>query len=311
MPAMRALKRLGVDVSVLCPERQTDFWEASSFGKVTGYSERASVRELAGRLKEAKASLAWEEGTAADAMAKAGIPRRLGPPAKGLVKRLTEPVEVIGRPGPVQHRVRFYLGLVEKLGAQAMVAENFAPLVTGTPRAMERVLLVPDSDFGPHFEWPVERWEAVAKDLLERGKQLWIATAGPKGAALAKALPAATGVALAFPGLDDLSSCALCIAADGSVPHLAAHVGTTCAVPFRPRRAGVDAPAGQAARHRAAESRVLALPRAEVPDGPALPERPGGERGAAGAGERDGRVVTPRSGGLRTPLATAHERRMR
>ena len=234
MPAMRALKRLGVEVSVLCPERQTGFWEASGFGKVIGYADRASVREIAGRLKDAKASLAWEAGVAADAMAKAGIPRRLGPPAKGLVKRLTEPVEVIERPGPVQHRVRFYLGLVEKLGAQAMVAENFAPLVTGIPRAMERMLLVPDSDFGPHYEWPLERWEAVAKNLLERGKQLWIASAGPKGAALAKALPAATGVALAIPGLDDLSSCALCVAADGSVPHLAAHVGTTCVVLFGP-----------------------------------------------------------------------------
>lgn len=234
VPALRALKSRGAEVSLLCPERQAGFWKASGFGKVTGYSERASARELAGRMKEVKASLAWEAGLAADALAKAGIPRRLGPPAKGLVKRLTEPVAVEGQAGPVQHRVRFYLDLVGKLGAQAMVAENFAPVVTGVPRAMERVLLVPDSDFGVHFEWPLERWQAVAKDLLERGKQLWIATAGPKGAALAKAVPEATGVALVFPGLDELSSCGLCIAADGSVPHLAAHVGTTCVVLFGP-----------------------------------------------------------------------------
>jgi ADP-heptose:LPS heptosyltransferase len=234
VPALRALQRMGLEVSLLCPERQAGFWEASGFGEVAGYSEKASVRELAGRMKEAKVSLAWEAGLAADAMAKAGVPRRLGPPAKGLVKGLTEPVEVDGQAGPVQHRVRFYLSLVEKLGAQAMVAENFAPVVTGVPRAMERVLLVPDSDFGSHFEWPVERWEAVARDLLERGKQLWIATVGPKGAALAKAVSEATGVVLVFPGLDDLSSCGLCIAADGSVPHLAAHVGTTCVVLFGP-----------------------------------------------------------------------------
>ena len=234
MPAMRALKRLGVDVSVLCPERQTGFWEASGFGRVTGYAERTSVRELAGRLKGATASLAWEAGIAADALAKAGVSRRLGPPARGLARRLTAPVELVAQPGPVQHRVRFYLGLVEKLGAQAMVAENFAPVVTGIPRAVERVLLVPDSDFGSHFEWPVERWEAVANELLARGKQLWVDSSGPKGTALRKALPQATGVALALPALDDLSSCSLCIAADGSVPHLAAHVGTTCVVLFGP-----------------------------------------------------------------------------
>jgi ADP-heptose:LPS heptosyltransferase len=234
MPAMRALKRRGVELSVLCPERQAGFWVASGFAKVTGYSDKASVREIAGRLPGAQASLAWEAGLAADAMAKAGIPRRLGPPAKGLAKRLTEPVEVLEAPGPVTHRVRFYLDLVEKLGAQAMVAENFAPAVIVVPRAMERVLLVPDSDFGSHYEWPVERWEAVAKELLERGRQLWIAAAGPKGAALAKAVPEATAVALALPALEDLASCALCIAADGSVPHLAAHVGTTCVVLFGP-----------------------------------------------------------------------------
>jgi ADP-heptose:LPS heptosyltransferase len=234
VPAMRALKRLGVDVSVLCPERQTGFWEASGFLKLVPYSDRASVREIAGRLKGVTGSLAWEAGMAADALAKAGIPRRLGTPARGLVKRLTEPVEVIGLAGPVQHRVRFYLDLVEKLGAEAMVAENFAPLVTEVPRAVERVLLVPDSDFGPHYEWPVDRWEAVAKSLLEKGRQLWIATDRPKGTALAKALPEATAVPLAWPALEDLASCWLCIAADGSAPHLAAHVGTTCVVLFGP-----------------------------------------------------------------------------
>jgi len=234
VPAMRALKRLGLELAVLCPERQMEFWQASGFGQVTAYPDKASARQLAVGLKEAKTTLAWEAGLAADAMAKAGIPRRLGPPAKGLVKRLTEPVAVDGQAGPVEHRVRFYLSLVEKLGAQAMVAENFTPVVTGVPRAIERVLLVPDSDFGSHFEWPLERWEAVAKDLLGRGRQLRIATAGPRGAALAKAVPEATGVALALPGLEELSSCGLCIAADGSVPHLAAQVGTTCVVLFGP-----------------------------------------------------------------------------
>jgi ADP-heptose:LPS heptosyltransferase len=234
VPAMRALKRLGVDISVLCPERQKDFWEASGFAQATAYADKAAVRELAGRLKDTTASLAWEAGLAADAMAKAGIPRRLGPPAKGLARRLTEPLEMIEQAGPLTHRVRFYLGLVEKLGARAMVAENFAPAVIGVPRAMERVLLVPDSDFGSHYEWPVGRWEAVAKELLARGMRLWIAGGGPQGAALAKAVPEATAVALALPGLEDLASCAFCIAADGSVPHLAAHVGTTCVVLFGP-----------------------------------------------------------------------------
>lgn len=233
VPALRAIRRMGVAVEVLCPERQVGFWKASGFEPVTGYGERVSARELAGRLKDRKTVLLWEAGVAADACAKSAIPRRLGPPLKGLVKRLTEPLAVIEEPGPIQHRVRFYLGLAAKLGAETMVPENFAPLKIDVPQSLERVLLVPDSDFGAHFEWPLDRWEAVAKHLSGKGRQLWIAD-GVKGSALAKAVPEATAIPLAWPALEDLASCSLCLAADGSVPHLAAHVGTVCVVLFGP-----------------------------------------------------------------------------
>lgn len=226
---------MGVSVDVLCPERQNGFWKATGFELVTSYGERASARELAGRLKDQdrKAVLLWEAGVAADACAKAGVPRRIGPQAKDLAKRLTEPVALVEAPGPIRHRVRFYLDLAAKLGAEPMVAENFAPVPVDVPQAVERVLLVPDSDFGSHYEWPLERWEAVAKDLLEKGRLLRIAS-GAKGSALAKAIPEAEAVTLAWPALEDLASCSLCVAADGSMPHLAAHVGTTCVVLFGP-----------------------------------------------------------------------------
>jgi len=224
---------MGVAVEVLCPERQTGFWKATGFEAVTGYGDKASARELAGRLKDRKVALLWEAGVAADACAKAGVPRRIGPQAKDLAKRLTEPVALIEAPGPIRHRVRFYLDLAAMLGAEPMVAENFATVPIDVPRAVERVLLVPDSDFGSHYEWPLDRWQAVAKALLEQGRQLRIAS-GAKGSALAKAVPEAEAVTLAWPALEDLASCSLCVAADGSVPHLAAHVGTTCVVLFGP-----------------------------------------------------------------------------
>lgn len=258
VPAMRALKRMKLELRILCPVSQGAFWESCGLGQVLTYADNASAREIAGRLNGDTIALAWEAGPAADALAKAGIPRRLGPPAKGLAKRLTELVEVIERPGPIQHRVRFYLGIAEKLGAEAMVAANFTPVNLGIPKAIERVLLVPDSDFGSHFEWPVERWEGVAKELLARGKQLWIATSGPRGAALSEALPEATGVPLKLPALEDLSSCALCIAADGSAPHLAAHMGTTCAVLFGPGEPEWTRPLGK--RHVIIRRKVECAP---------------------------------------------------
>lgn len=224
---------MGVIVEVLCPEQQSVFWQATGFQPVMGYNERASARELAGRLKDRKTALLWEAGVAADACAKAGIPRRIGPQERDLAKRLTEPVSVEEPPGPIRHRVRYYLDLAAKLGAETMVAENFAVLQMDVPRAMERVLLVPDSSLGAHYEWPLDRWAALAKNLLEKGKQLWIAS-GSKGSALAKAIPEAELMTLSWPALEDLGSCSLCVAADGSVSHLAAHVGTTCIVLFGP-----------------------------------------------------------------------------
>jgi ADP-heptose:LPS heptosyltransferase len=258
VPAVRALKGMGVETRVLCSDDQRTFWENSGLGKVVAYPVGSSSREIARQIDGEPASLAWEAGVAADACAKAGIPRRLGPPAKGLVKRLTEPVEVIERPGPIQHRVRFFLGIAAKLGAETMVAANFAPVRVAVPLATDRVLLVPDSDFGRHYEWPLERWEVVAKALLERGKIVWIATNGPLGAALSAAIPRAEGVALELPALDDLSSCALCLAADGSVPHLAAHVGTTCVVLFGPGEPEWTRPLGK--RHVVVRRKVACSP---------------------------------------------------
>jgi ADP-heptose:LPS heptosyltransferase len=259
MPAMRALKRMGVAVRVLCPQRQEALWRASGFEDLKAYGEKASARQIAGGVSESGgASLAWEAGEAADALAKAGIPRRLGPPLKGLEKRLTEPVSVIEAPGPIQHRVRFYLGLVEKLGAEAMVAKNFAPVTIDVPRAVDRVLLVPDSDFGSHYQWLPEKWEALAKELLGKGKILRIALAGKAGTALAKALPEVEAVNLELPGLEELASHGLCIAADGSVPHLAAHVGTRCLVLFGPGEPEWMRPLGK--QHLTARRKVECSP---------------------------------------------------
>ena len=258
MPAVRALKRMGVDLQILCPARQAALWAESGFGNVTSYPDKGSARGIAALLKGARTALAWEEGEAADALAKAGVPRRLGPPAKGLEKRLTERIQVIEEAGPIRHRVQFYLGIAAKLGAETMVAENFAPVAIDVPRAMERVLLVPDSDFGRHFEWPQARWEELAKLLLEQGKQVRIAVSGSLGEKLAKAVEGADSVRLELPALEELSAHSLCIAADGSVPHLAAHVGTTCLVLFGPGEPEWMRPLGR--QHGIARRKVECAP---------------------------------------------------
>jgi len=258
VPAVRALKRMGAVVGVLCPQRQAGLWTTCGFTDVRCYPEKASPRIIAALLDAKGSALAWEAGEAADALAKAGIPRRLGPPAKGLEKRLTESISVVEKPGPIQHRVRFYLGIAEKLGAEAMVAGNFTPVMINVPRAMGRVLLVPDSDRGSHFEWLTERWEAVAKFLLTRGMLLRIAVSGKAGEALAKAMPEIEKVNFELPGLEELAAHELCVTADGSVPHLAGHVGTTCVVLFGPGEPEWMRPLGR--QHAIARRKVECSP---------------------------------------------------
>jgi len=257
-PALRAVRSMGVTVRVLCPQQQLPFWEASSFAGCKGYPEKAAAKQIAGLLEGATVALAWEAGEAAEAFAKAGVPRRLGPPAKGLEKRVTERIQLIDKPGPVAHRVQFYLKIAEKLGAEAMVAENFAPLRIPVPSDPGRVLLVPDSDLGSHYQWLPERWEELARALLGRGRTLRIANSGPLGATLAKALPEVDTVSLELPALEELASHGLCITADGSVPHLAAHVGTRCIVLFGPGEPQWMRPLGK--QHAIARRKVECSP---------------------------------------------------
>lgn len=233
VPAIRAIHRQGVDLRILCPASQSGFWRTSGGGEIVEYPDGAPAKVVASRLSGVKSALLWEPGVAADACAKAGVTRRLGPPAKGLEKRLTDRIERPVEAGPIEHRVRFYLGLAAALGAEAFVPGNFITVPVGVERA-ETVLLAPDSDDGPHFEWAVDGWVAVAGMLREAGFDVMVAVRGKRGREVASALPDAVSRELVFPALEELAGHRLCVTADGTLPHLAAHVGTTCVVLFGP-----------------------------------------------------------------------------
>lgn len=233
VPSIRALHRLGVDLKILCPATQSGFWRTCGIGEIVDYPDAASAKVVAGRLSGAKSVLLWEPGVSADACAKARVPRRLGPPVKGLEKLLTERIERPVEPGPIEHRVRFYLGLAEALGAEVFVPENFITADLGVARG-GTVLLAPDSDDGPHFEWPADRWVGVAGCLRDAGFDVVVGVRGKRGCEVASALPEVPARDIFLPSLEELAGHRLCVTADGTLPHLAAHVGTTCVVLFGP-----------------------------------------------------------------------------
>ncbi|BCU76772.1 glycosyltransferase family 9 protein [Luteolibacter sp. LG18] len=265
VPALRALAASGLPVSVLCPAAQETFWQTLPGLSVLPYPAKASANTVASSLSgKFAAALIWEPGVAADACAKAGIPRRTGPGGdKALSKRLTDPLP-LPTPGPIEHRVRHYLAPIEAMGIETRVAAYFEPIDQLAPPAPGTALLVPDSDFGRSHEWPLDRWETVARALLETGTRLTLAGipgGGGLAAKLAKTLGDSVRTTDLFPSgevLPLLAAHERVIAADGSLPHLAAHAGATCIVLFGPNEPAWKRPLGK--RHTVLRRHVECSP---------------------------------------------------
>jgi ADP-heptose:LPS heptosyltransferase len=250
VPAVRALERSGLIGALVCHEEQENFWKTVSTLPCFTFSNKSSSGQLAKLLEnDWEASLAWEDGTAARAFAKAKIQRRLGPASANLKKLITHPLQA--HEAPTEHRVRLYLNTCEEMGIPINHPEFFAPASLGIPTKPQSVLLCPDSDFGPSHEWPLDRWQMVAEHLLEKGKHLTVAGL-VGGRNLGQILTSRIGSNADFLILNSLSATIpilstfqSVIAADGSLPHLAALTGCTCITLFGPNDPNWKRPLGK------------------------------------------------------------------
>jgi ADP-heptose:LPS heptosyltransferase len=239
VPALRALMASGLEVGVLCREEQKAFWKTLPGLGVLALPSNTSPKLAAAAIRgNWQAALLWEAGFAADAVKIAAVPRRLGPDERQLKKLLTHPLLFAGK--PLEHRVRFYLSAVEEIGINTLSPEFFAPAATGPEPLTNSVLLAPDSDFGASHEWPLDRWHEIARKLLDAGHKVTIAFVDG-GRGLGKRLALEVGGDI---GLLQASSLSVAmpllagyhwvVAADGSLPHVAAHLGATCVTLFGP-----------------------------------------------------------------------------
>lgn len=239
IPAVRALIASGPGVGILCPEEQMSLWQSLPVVSVIGVPQNARAKPIAARIDSSwQAAWLWEEGPLADAIVRAKVPRRLGPAVGKLTKMLTHPLDA--RVGPLDHRVRHYLATVESAGMTTGHADFFRPLEITAPTTPRSVLLIPDSDFGPSHEWNPSGWLEVIDHLSQRNCHVAIAI-HRGGRCLGEQLVAQRGdqvTAVAIPALAEalpkLATHALTIAADGSLPHLAAYAGCTCITLFGP-----------------------------------------------------------------------------
>lgn len=252
IPAIRALCAAypTKTVTVLADENTAPLWLKVATVQVIQHSSSDSARKISRLLKEKiDTSIAWEDSASAQAFAKINIPQRIGYPTEKLSKYLTHPIEVVRETGPIEHRINHYLLFVEKLGAQPFSSENFTtpPRPTAPPKPI--LAIAPGSDFGSAAEWPLERFLEIAKSIPPEKQLAIIPSPDRPGPAkeLAKSLGNSaqlitqTGTQL----LDYLANCDTLLANDGSIPHLAAFLGTPCIVIFGPNEPEWKRPLGR------------------------------------------------------------------
>ncbi len=249
-PALRALVASGLGVGVLCAGEQREFWGTIEGLAVIHFPAKAKVKAVAAGIRGGwQAALAWDAGFAAEVFKYAAIPRRLGQEDGRLKKLLTHPLGFFV--GPLEHRVQYYLAAAEALGVSTAMPEFFAPISIDVVPVAGAVLLCPDSDFGANHEWSIERWEEIGRQLIESGQRVAVMGAdGGRGLGkiLAGKLGDEVGTVPSTPLsniLPVLAGYQVVIAADGSLPHLAAHVGATCVVLFGPNDPAWKRPLGR------------------------------------------------------------------
>lgn len=263
LPAIRAIMDSGQGAGVVCREEQCEFWSTLPGLKVIGFTSKTKAKHLAQNIgNDWHAALLWEPGLIADALKLAGIPKRLGPDVRKLKKRLTHPLEFITN--PQDHRVRFYLSAIEELDIHTSNPDFFAPAALGIPAVNHAVLLSPDSDFGASHEWLLDGWLEIARRLMEKGIRITVAGVDG-GRGLGETLAGKLGESVEFFHASPLAGAlpllavhGLCIAADGSLPHLASHAGATCVTLFGPNDPAWKRPLGK--RHAVVRHHVECAP---------------------------------------------------
>lgn len=265
MPAVRALAAPGLQLCVLHRDSQSQLWQTLPNVSSCAYPDHAGAREIS-RIVLAQgswqAAIAWEFEAAATAVKKAGVRDRIGPNHRSMKRWVTQAIAL--DEDSRAHRVRFYLSTAEAMGVTSMRAEWFEPADLGVLVGPRSALLCPDSDFGANHEWPIDSWHELAKALIGEGWKLTIgATTSGRGLAadlanhLGEAVPSVSVERLSAV-LPLLASFERVVAADGSLPHLAAYAGATCLTLFGPNDAEWKRPLGK--QHRVARRAVECAP---------------------------------------------------
>lgn len=249
VPAIRALRhaRPTATLVMLCPASLAPLWHTvDGLNQILNYPDGAPTRQIAKVIEACphhiESSLAWEDSKAAEAVGRAKIPQRLGFDARPLNRHLTDPLPIFLKEGPVEHKVRTFLSLMESLEIEAYHARNFQTPPRPSAASPPRIALVPGTTLGESYHWELAHFTELA-DLLLANHQLQLVTlAFPGNEERAHELASQVqGPIKNFAGefelaelINALLHCSLVIGSDGPLCHLAAHMGTPCVALFGP-----------------------------------------------------------------------------
>ena len=267
VPAVRALKSARPErmLVVLCIDEQLPMWQLmSQVDLVISYGSKATSRQIAKLLVDVEtvfeSSIVWEACEAAKALAHAGVLQRFGYSFKGVAKYLTDPMELLVTPAPIEHRVRHYLNLVEKLGVEAYTRESFAAEALRPAPKRIRIAIAPASDMGESYEWPLERYAEVVRLVNEHYDDVVWTIVGDINSKQSQAkcmeLRAMLGGVVKDLSLEcglrallsELPHYSALLACDNHTAHIAAHVGLPAVVVFGPNEPDWKRPIGKQSR---------------------------------------------------------------
>ncbi|MGB0776318.1 MAG: glycosyltransferase family 9 protein [Akkermansiaceae bacterium] len=267
VPAVRAMRAMRPQSTlvVLCPESLAPIWNrVTELNGVISYPDKSNARNIAALLKaqdiQFESAICWEAGEAAKAFARLQTVQRLGYPAKGLDKILTDVVSRVVSPGPIEHRVKHYLTMVQELGGDPFVKQNFqTPPLPPAPQPM-RIALAPASGFGASYRWPLEKYAELVQSVDDLSANVeWVILGQGRDketqslcAKLADLLEGRATNHAAEWGMEEtlhaLPHCSALVAGDGDTAHLAAHVGLPAVVIFGPGEPAWKRPLGKQSR---------------------------------------------------------------
>ncbi len=266
VPAVRALRHHSAEASIaiLCPRSQVTLWQygLDELISIIEYEQGASVKTIATLLEGSSVQfdsvILWEAGNAAKAttkLGKTGIGQRVGYSVDELKPFLTDMAELDSQPGPIQHRVRYYLGLVNQLGIDAFVRSSFKKPSLPTVDKQLEISIAPFSEYGSSYQWPLARFYEVVAAIEARYKGVsWMlydrgSKGGAKNSELIKELMKKDNFTLFDHSHGDvfssLAQSSALLACDGELAHVAAHVGLPATVIFGPNAPEWKRPLGK------------------------------------------------------------------